>query len=130
MNRYEVEVNVAHVVGAGVVALSFGCEIHLAVEPQGKQQIDADCWFKHPAGELSPDIIRAIHAGGQIAEAAFLNGSPFDLEPEQVIEYAPCGCTLADVAFVLDLLCRHWPIIEQEVATMTPQILNGTALLQ
>lgn len=110
MSRHEVEVNVAHVVGAGVVALAFGCEIHLAVAKQAEgQQFDADCWFRHPAGELAPETIRAIHAGGQIAEAAFLNGSPFDMVPEDAIEHAPSGCTLVDVAFVLDLLCRRWP---------------------
>lgn len=130
MNRHQVEVDVAQVVGAGVVALHFGCAIHLAAEKRdGGERIEADCFFRHPAGPLAPDVERTIYAGGQIAKAAYSQCSPYDMEPEEAIEYAPDGCTLADVAFVLDLLRRRWPVIENEVATMTPQILHGTAML-
>lgn len=129
MNRCQVEVDLAQVVGAGVVALHFGCAIHLAAEKRDGEHIEADCYFRHPAGALEPSVERTINAGGQIAKAAYLQGSPYDMEPEEAIEYAPDGCTLADVAFVLDLLRRRWPVIENEVATMTPQILHGTAML-
>ena len=124
------QAEVAKVVGTGVIALALGCEIHLSAERRdGGRRIEADCFFRNPAGEMQPAIERAIYAAGQITKAAYLQGSPFDMEPESAIEYAPDGCTLADVAFVLDLLCRRWAFIENEVAVMTPRILHGHATL-
>ncbi|OJZ17944.1 MAG: hypothetical protein BGP21_06430 [Thiobacillus sp. 65-29] len=75
-----------------------------------------------------------------MASLAFERGAPEEIEPLEAFDKLQSGelglsasdaqmaegFTLADVAFVLDVLCDRWPIITDEVVRMSPVILNNT----
>lgn len=137
----DLEATIAHVVGQGVVALAFGCEIHFQVEkhPSGKH-FDGCCHFRHKMGEIPPRILRPIGVAGPIAEAAFLGGGHGRLDSFDLFaklksgEIAPSGSaasqadgfTFADVDFAVSVLQTNWSIVAGEVERMTPHILDDT----
>lgn len=136
----DLNLTIAHVVGQGVVALSAGCEIHMAVNPQpGGQSFDGGCWVRHPAGDLSDSMRRSIAVAGGLASLAFERGAPEEIEPVDAFDKLQAGAirmspadaemaegfTFADVTFALDVLCDRWPIITDEVARMSPVILSN-----
>lgn len=80
--QHDLGAAIAHVVGQGVVALSAGCEIHLAVDPHpGGKSFNGNCWIRHPAGEIPGPLRRAIAVAGGLAELAFERGAPEEIEP-------------------------------------------------
>lgn len=139
--QHDLGAAIAHVVGQGVVALSAGCEIHLAVDPHpGGKSFDGSCWIRHPAGEIPGPLRRAIAVAGGLAELAFERGAPEEIEPVDAFHKLRSGelalsaseaamsdgFTLADVEFTLDVLCAKWAIVSDEVSRMSPQILSNT----
>lgn len=138
--QHDLGAAIAHVVGQGVVALSAGCEIHLAVDPHpGGKSFDGSCWIRHPAGEIPGPLRRAIAVAGGLAELAFERGAPEEIEPVDAFRKLRSGevalsaseaamsdgFTLADVEFTLDVLCAKWAIVSDEVSRMSPQILSN-----
>lgn len=138
--QHDLGAAIAHVVGQGVVALSAGCEIHLAVDPHpGGKSFNGNCWIRHPAGEIPGPLRRAIAVAGGLAELAFERGAPEEIEPVDAFRKLRSGevalsaseaamsdgFTLADVEFTLDVLCAKWAIVSDEVSRMSPQILSN-----
>lgn len=131
---------IAHVVGQGVVALSAGCEIHLAVDPCPGGTFDGTCWVRFRDGDMLEHAQRRIGVAGEIAEFVMRHGSPIGIEAGDVYaklrsgEIALAGSdaemadgyTLGDVVAALDVLRTRWPIVEREVAVMAPAILHQT----
>lgn len=137
----DIDLTIAHVVGQGVVALSAGCEIHLAVNSHpGGLSFEGNCWVRHPSGDLPDSLRRSIAVAGGLASLAFERGAPEEIEPVDAFDKLQAGeirmsatdaemadgFTLADVAFALDVLSDRWAIIADEVARMSPCILNNT----
>lgn len=138
----DLEATIAHVVGQGVVALAFGCEIHFQVEkhPSG-EYFDGCCHFRHEMGEIPPRILRPIGVAGPIAEAAFLGRGLDHLDSCDLFvqlksgRIAPSGhaasqadgFTFADVDFAVSVLQTNWSIVAGEVKRMAPCILHGTS---
>lgn len=137
----DLEATIAHVVGQGVVALAFGCEIHFQVEkhPSG-EHFDGCCHFRHEMGDIPPQVLRSIGVAGPIAEAAFLGAGLkhldsfdlfADLKSGRIALSGPAasqadGFTFADVDFAVSVLQTNWKVVEGNVERMTPCILNDT----
>ena len=137
----DLSLTVAHVVGQGVVALSAGCEIHFAVEchPSG-QSFAGRCWVRYPKGDLPESIRRSVAIAGCLATLVLKRGEPEAIEPVEAYDKLQSGelalsetdaamsegFTLDDVAFALGVLSDRWAIIADEVARMSPLILNNT----
>lgn len=133
--RSDLDSAIAHVVGQGVVALSAGCEIHLAINPHpGGEFYEGNCWVRHPSGELPGRLKQAIGVAGGIAELALERGTPGELDAAEVFDRLQSSSritedfTLADVAHSLNVLCSRWALVIDEVARMAPQITNNTHL--
>lgn len=138
--QQHLRLTIAHVVGQGVVALSAGCEIHLAVDPCPGGTFDGTCWVRFRDGDMLEHAQRRIGVAGEIAEFVMRHGSPVGIEAGDV--YAKLrsgeialsgsdaemadGYTLDDVALALDVLRTRWPVVEREVAVMAPAILHQT----
>ncbi len=140
----DLEATIAHVVGQGVVALSAGCEIHLAVNPHPRgESYEGNCWVRNPHGDLCEHQRRLIALAGCVAALAFTRGSPEELEAVDVFDKLQSGeitlsaadaamaegFTLADVESALDTLRPRWALVVDEVARMSPQILNNVTYL-
>lgn len=138
----DLSLTIAHVVGQGVVALSAGCEIKLSVERHpSRKSFGGNCWVRYPAGDLSDSLRRSIAVAGGLASLAFERGAPEEIEPVEAFDKLQSGelglsasdaqmaegFTMADVAFVIDVLCDRWRIITDEVERMSPVILNNTS---
>ncbi len=137
--QQDLNLTIAHVVGQGVVALSAGCEIHLAVHrhPSGKF-FEGGCWVCHKAGDLPGPLRRSLGLAGCVSSMAFLRGSPEEIEAIEVFDKLRFGeitlsaadaamsdgFTLADVSFALDVLRDSWAIVEREVGYMAPRIMQ------
>lgn len=137
--RQDLDATLAHVVGQGVVALSLGCEIHLAVEahPSGKY-FEGTCYTRHPGGELPRELSRPLGVAGLVSTLAFLGGSPEEVYPDDVFDRLQSrelelsaadsrmaqGFTLADVSFALDVLRTSWPVVVDEIEYMAPRIMH------
>lgn len=137
----DLEATIAHVVGQGVVALSAGCEIHLAVDPHpGGKSFNGNCWVRRPSGELPDSLRRSIAVAGKLAALAFERGAPEEIEPVEAFDKLQSGelalsaseaamsngFTLADVVHALNVLSARWAIVADEVMRMSPHILSNT----
>ncbi|KVW93338.1 hypothetical protein [Thiobacillus denitrificans] len=139
--QHDLNLTIAHVVGQGVVAISAGFEIHLAVNCHpGGQSFDGSCWVRNPAGDLPESLRRSVAVAGCLSSLAFNRGAPEEIEPVEAFGKLQSGelalsetdaamaegLTLSDVAFALDVLNGRWAIVVDEVERMSPHILNNT----
>jgi hypothetical protein len=137
--RRDLNATIAHVVGQGVVALASGCEFHFAVDPHPSGQFfEGVCWVRNPSGEMPGHVKRPVALAGLIAQMALLRGSPQHVEAVDVFNKLQSGdlalsaadrdmadgFTLSDVAFALDVLRDRWHLVEQEIVSMAPKILQ------
>lgn len=85
--------------------------------PSGKC-FGGNCWARHPGGELPKELQRTLGIAGLVSTLAYLDGSPHDIEADDVFDRLQAGefefseadavlaegYTLADVVFALDVL--------------------------
>lgn len=121
------------------MALASGCEFHFAVDPHPSGDFyEGVCWVRLPGGDMPDHIKRPVALAGQIAQVALLRGSPQHVEAVEVFSKLQsgelalsaadrdmaAGFTLPDVDFALHVLRDRWHLVEQEIVSMAPKILQ------